>query len=227
MDVENLSKEELVRLIKSQKNEAQVIKGTVCKFKPTKQGLSACTEQAVTAWGFCKKHSKTIQSIHAEKEYEQKKREEEERKKEEEKKKEAAAAAAAAAKERTKIDFAHPVKPPVTKKIIIKPNKYGRYEEPESHILFNFETKCAYGVQGPNGKISSLTPKHIAICEKNKWKYIKPVKEEEEEEEDDDDDEDDEDEEEEEEEEVDEDEFEDEEEEDEDDDEESEYSDSD
>jgi hypothetical protein len=185
MDIENLSKEELIRLVKSQKANSQNSQKTeICKFKPLKQNLPPCTEPSVNLWGFCKKHSKTMQALHAEKEYEERKKIEEQKKRDEENAREI---------EKLKLEEKKkvqppptPVKPPTkvtTKKIIIKPNKYGRYEEPESHILFNFETKCAYGVQGPNGKVTSLTPKHVAICEKNRWKYNKIVKDDEEDEE--------------------------------------------
>lgn len=233
MDIENLSKEELVRLIKSQKPNPQ--KTEICKFRPLKQNLPPCTEPSINPWGFCKKHSKTIQALNAEKEYEEHKKIEEQKKKDEEYAREI---------EKLKLEQKKAQPPPApikqqvtnpparqvtTKKIIIKPNKYGRYEEPESHILFNFETKCAYGVQGPNGKVTALTPKHIAICEKNKWKYNKIVEDsDDDEEEEEDDDAEEEDDEEEENEEEEEEEIEDEEEEEsEDDDDESDYSDSD
>ncbi len=65
------------------------------------------------------------------------------------------------------------VQMPVTKKKVIRPNYWGRFEDTETNILFDPTTKHAYGVQDSTGKILALTPKHISICEKNGWDYNK------------------------------------------------------
>jgi hypothetical protein len=62
-------------------------------------------------------------------------------------------------------------RPTVVKKSIRR-NKWGNFEDPDTHIVFNARTKAAYGVQDhKSGKITALTPKHIITCEKYHWKY--------------------------------------------------------
>jgi hypothetical protein len=64
-----------------------------------------------------------------------------------------------------------PPKKTVIKKKI-KPNTWGRFEDPDTGIVFDAKTKMAYGVQDhTTGKVVSLSKKHIALCEKYKWKY--------------------------------------------------------
>jgi hypothetical protein len=63
---------------------------------------------------------------------------------------------------------------PLLKKKIIKPNKWGRYEDIDSHIIFEPKLKQAYGVQDhKTGKVMPLTDKHIQMCINNKWNYLK------------------------------------------------------
>ena len=64
---------------------------------------------------------------------------------------------------------------PVIRKKVIKPNAWGRFEDTDTHIIFDPVTKSAYGIQESNGMVSALTPKHIDICERNGWNYTKPV----------------------------------------------------
>lgn len=62
-------------------------------------------------------------------------------------------------------------RPTVVKKSIRR-NKWGNFEDPDTHIVFNARTKAAYGVQDhKSGKITTLTQKHIGVCEKYHWKY--------------------------------------------------------
>jgi hypothetical protein len=62
-------------------------------------------------------------------------------------------------------------KPGIVKKKIM-PNKWGRFEDTETHILFDPSTKAAYGVQDQKtGKVLALENKHIAICKNNGWRY--------------------------------------------------------
>jgi hypothetical protein len=62
-------------------------------------------------------------------------------------------------------------KPGIIKKKIM-PNKWGRFEDVETHILFDPATKAAYGVQDQKtGKVLALENKHITICKNNGWRY--------------------------------------------------------
>lgn len=76
------------------------------------------------------------------------------------------------------------VQKPVTRTKIIKPNYWGRYEDPETGILFNPKDKTAYGIQDPTGAVHGLTKEHIKICIRNGWSYndLNPLGEETEEE---------------------------------------------
>ena len=57
---------------------------------------------------------------------------------------------------------------------IITENKWARYEDEETHIVFDPVTKEAYGVQDHNtGKLLSLRESHIEICTKKGWKFTK------------------------------------------------------
>jgi hypothetical protein len=57
--------------------------------------------------------------------------------------------------------------------ITIYRNRWNRFEETNSHIVFT-EDKVAYGIQEPNGRITALKPEHVALCKKNKWYYNLP-----------------------------------------------------
>lgn len=64
------------------------------------------------------------------------------------------------------------VEPPPPKKIRIRPNKWGRYEEPDSHIVFDHVEKVAIGIQDQkSGRVLALDAKAIEHCKKNLWKY--------------------------------------------------------
>ena len=56
----------------------------------------------------------------------------------------------------------------------IHPNHWGRYEDPVTHIVFDKNTKEAYGVQQASGKVDALKPEHVQICIRNKWNYNLP-----------------------------------------------------
>ncbi len=63
-----------------------------------------------------------------------------------------------------------------SKKVVTKkkigPNTWGRFEDPETNIVFDPKTKLAYGVQDhTTGKVIALTTNHIAVCNKHGWKY--------------------------------------------------------
>ena len=57
----------------------------------------------------------------------------------------------------------------VVKKKISR-NKWGRFEEPDTGIVFDPNTKAAFGVQDhKTGKLLALSKKHIELCEKYHW----------------------------------------------------------
>jgi len=62
-------------------------------------------------------------------------------------------------------------KPKIVKRVI-KANKWGRFEDTETGIVFDPDSKSAYGVQNrKTGGIYPLTEKEINICNLYKWKY--------------------------------------------------------
>jgi len=63
-----------------------------------------------------------------------------------------------------------PIPKPI-RTIRLRPNSWNRFEEPETHMLFNPATKSVYGVQDPTGKVNALSSSDIYICKSNKWKY--------------------------------------------------------
>ena len=58
--------------------------------------------------------------------------------------------------------------------IQIKINDFGNFEHSETHLLFNKNTKRAYGIQNDDGSISELTPNDIDLCHKFKFTYDIP-----------------------------------------------------
>ena len=72
---------------------------------------------------------------------------------------------------RSRIPPAKGIRKPTVRKMVIRPNYWGRFEDPNTHIVFDPISKCAYGVQDISGKLLALTSKHIAICERNGWNY--------------------------------------------------------
>jgi len=69
-----------------------------------------------------------------------------------------------------------------TPKLITKPapvvltkNKFGNFEDAETHFVFNEKTKKVFGKQNPDGSISSLTVEDINICNKFKLAFDVPT----------------------------------------------------
>jgi len=55
----------------------------------------------------------------------------------------------------------------------ITPNKWGKFEDPDTGIVFDPKTHQAYGVQDRiTGRILSLTQVHIRLCNRYGWKYM-------------------------------------------------------
>lgn len=182
-DLSSLSREQLLNLLQKKeedKTEDAVPKEeSLCQFKPTRVNQKKCVEKAHTEWGFCKRHSRTVQAKKAKEEWERVQKTLEDTKKEEPKVVEEPQVLDKSPEKPVEKDNEKPSdksveKPKTKKKIrkkIIKPNCYGRYEDKDSHIVFHPGTKSAYGVQMPNGDVGKLTPNHIAICKKHGWPY--------------------------------------------------------
>ena len=194
-DYSNLSKEELLEMLRKQQNnvieENDDVESTLtCRYKSTaKKNPKTCDEPAITVYGFCKKHSKTIQAKKAREEWESlnTKSQQPPPPKVEEPPPPPEPEPAPEPEPEPEPEPAPPpvhtpTPKPVQKKVVkkqqpvvrkktIRPNHWGRYEDPDTHILFNPVTKCAYGVQDPTGKILPLTHGHVLICKKNRWNY--------------------------------------------------------
>jgi hypothetical protein len=192
MDYSELSKDELIALLKANRPEPIDESKPHCKFIP-KKGNERCREPISTEWGFCRKHSSTMQSLKAEKEWilSQNSTPKEDIKeetpvepitpaptppikpepvKQEPVKQEPIKPEAV--KEPVKPE---PVKPEPVKqnKMVLRPNHWRRFEEPETHIIFDPERKKAYGVQDhTTGKVLALSKKHIQICKERNWPYL-------------------------------------------------------
>jgi len=205
-DLSSLTKEQLLELLK-QKEEVEkpsvetttspeTLLGKPCCFRPNRANQKQCSDVAITDWGFCKKHSRTVQAKNARNIWEEKTKEEhplveEEKPVETPVKTPVASTSSTIEQELDKItkkldNMSTTKKRPRRKKKTIKikvimPNHYGLFEDTDTHIVFHPTTKEAYGVQLPNGGLGALTPNHVAICEKQGWSYIIPSEESEEE----------------------------------------------
>ena len=59
--------------------------------------------------------------------------------------------------------------------LAIRRNAFGNLEHPETHFVFDKETKKVFGKQLEDGKISDLTAEDIEECKKFKFNYNIPV----------------------------------------------------
>lgn len=57
------------------------------------------------------------------------------------------------------------------KKVVLVRNAHGRYEDPQTHIVFDKRDKTAYALQENDGRLRELSKKEIAICNARGWKY--------------------------------------------------------
>jgi len=269
-----MSKEQLIAILTAQKQQQSVPAQKTaspqkavqppepkfessCKFIPVRGNSAKCADQVITPFGFCKKHSRTIQAIRAKEEYENQlhieavpdgseeshetevveksevkpepvkpepvvvaaavsaaksfppvKEEKKSQRKEpvketarEHKREEKAPTKAVVEKKIEKKEDTVPVvkreeksqskkvenakpekknkdtegeKQPSMKRRVIKPNYWRRYEDLETHIVFDPQTKQAYGVQESTGKVSPLKQQHIDICKRYGWHYNLP-----------------------------------------------------
>ena len=201
-DLSSLSKEELLTLLaakgvtqapasaplqEEQSSQEKLVSQDRCKYKPLKGDAKQCPEPVTTSYGYCKKHSRTVQAKKAKEEFdaanqkpqvevkvdsvkevekENSKHEDEvddERDLELEKE---------LRKMEEKVMRDEGKKKPVKRKKIISPNKWGRFEDTETHIVFDPVKRCAYGVQDhKTGNVNALSKSHIDICKRNLWSY--------------------------------------------------------
>jgi len=268
-DLSSLSKEQLLQLLQqkeaaeqlqsqgippqsaaaataaSPKKESAV--GGPCHYRPVRSNQGACTDPAVSEWGFCKKHSRTVQARKAHEKWEaentppqaspvaspvqtpvqavsqpppistgttrvdldaeldrlesevleeedvdameqfaranaKKTRPVRSRVQEEISpakpksggRRAKASPAKRSAKPKAQASRPKAARKPAVRKKVIRPNFWGRFEDTETHIVFDPTSKCAYGVQDATGKVLALTTKHITICERNGWNYNAP-----------------------------------------------------
>lgn len=192
MGLEELSREELLELLRkkdepSQSSSTKEISVKICKFKPARG--KPCDQEATTKYGYCKKHSTTLQ---ARREREAMEFESEvstptqppsepsvpEPSREPEQVVESRPEKLLTPRDVEEYDHEY-VKPPPPRrrrKKIIKPNRWHRYEDPETRIVFDPSTKKAYGVQDyDTGRVLSLTARHINLCKKYGWQYQRAV----------------------------------------------------
>lgn len=221
-----MSKPKELKTPQSSSKESTQVSLEICKYVAGKGGKEKCADRSETPYGFCKKHSRTVQAKKAREEYEinecttstcsttpsegkntqeisekinpltkeapKKTKKQSAPVKEETPRKRVTPAKGEAhvpkkfAKQSVLVEE-QPKK--ITKKptsesqslhkeVIrskkIHPNHWGRFEDPVTHIVFDKNTKEAYGIQEPSGKVSALKQEHIQICIKNKWNYNLP-----------------------------------------------------
>jgi hypothetical protein len=166
MDFDSLSKEELIRLLKERSlttNSAPGLERKTCKFIPKKGELTPCLDVSTTAYGFCSKHKNTVQSRQAELLYA----------KEQMEKKIAESMQIQEQKlvENKVVPQNEEIEEKPKKKIISQ-NKWGRFEDLETGIVFDPTTKTAFGVQNrKTGGLMRLDDEKVLICQEKGWRY--------------------------------------------------------
>jgi hypothetical protein len=187
MDLESLSKEELIRMLRGNNTQSIVYnqERRMCKFIPKKGELTPCLDQSCTTFGFCNKHKHTVQARQAELLFAKEQMEkriiesvnggnnvQEESTKPPE----------PSSNETKPIEESVPPIEEFPKKRIIKQNKWGRFEDLETGIIFDPTTKTAFGVQNrKTGGLMMLDDEKILLCQERGWRYKlfdvnKPIK---------------------------------------------------
>jgi hypothetical protein len=221
--MENLTTEELMAILEQRKAAEKKVKSTpqvpskvssssLCLYAPLKpKNAPQCVSQSETPYGYCKKHSTTVQAKKAREQYEAETFLDEPVKTKSvpdqkiiepiaqpEPIKEVPQEVPVVGEKHTPKIYTHPhpvpqsvskslpqtaVKESVQQKVtsvvnnkairkkVIRPNFWGRYEDPDTRIVFDPKTKSAYGVQESTGKVSALKQEHIDICKRNLWTY--------------------------------------------------------
>ncbi len=58
----------------------------------------------------------------------------------------------------------------------IPPHKFGYYEDPKTHIVFDPNTRQAFGIQDhETGEVYALNDRAMDLCEKYRWDYTLPA----------------------------------------------------
>lgn len=58
--------------------------------------------------------------------------------------------------------------------VLLSKNKFGNFEDAETHFVFNEKTRKVFGKQNTDGSVSSLTVEDINICNKFKFAFDVP-----------------------------------------------------
>jgi hypothetical protein len=193
MDYNNLSKEELIKLLKKEiptetKEENVGENGLYgkCKYVSTRGPKKECTKIATVPYGFCTIHKNTIQAKTERGKYESSKQKTEpspppEVEKEAEqpltevdlpKKKEPQEKPPVKKKEETsKSEPVKKVKMQPPPKLRVRKNKWGNFEHKETSMVFNPLTRKACGVQLASGHVRGIGSEEVKICAKYNWDY--------------------------------------------------------
>ena len=125
-----------------------------CCFVPLRGVKKPCGNMLINEYGFCSKHVKTAQAKATKEEFD--KRQEQIRRQQLKELEEELDNLSSGDED----------------KIIITPNTWGRFEEPNTGIVFNPDSTVAIGVQSPDGKVLELDEEAIAKCIENGWSYL-------------------------------------------------------
>lgn len=159
-----------------------------CSFIPTRKNQPKCKNPTVVNFGekqYCKDHKRTVQ---AKKEQEKWSQLEEERLKKDMEEKDSDSEGDISEKVK-EIQLSEEISPSkinyqkeipidsntskyVKKKKIYK-NKYGRFEDPDTHFVFHPTSRLVYGLQDHvSGLVRPLSEEDKRKCVKRKWKYL-------------------------------------------------------
>lgn len=117
----------------------------ICKYRPLRMSSCACQNEADTPWGFCNKHKRTVQSTEAKKEWD--------------KRNNSTQTKGNTTRKTSKV------------KVKVTMNKFGKYEDRDTHLIFNPITKNVIGYQNPDGSVRALNSQDIQKCKERGWKY--------------------------------------------------------
>lgn len=180
MDPTSLTREQLLELLaKKDREEAENsapphVATNQCIYIPIRgSNRMPCTAEATTPYRFCKKHQRTVQAQNARKEWEQSQIQTQSQSQSQTQQ----PSLPTPSQIEETVRKTHPT--PVVKKKVIRRNRFGRFEDPSTHIVFDPNTKAAFGYQDPGGTVYQLTPELVEVCKKNKWRYHEPDYEEE------------------------------------------------
>ena len=146
-----------------------------CLYKALRGTSGECAEPVVTEYGFCKKHKQTVQARKCKDKFEADQllpsKEEPVASPVKEDDKEEAEELGKELEKEMEEKSVKQSEPPVPGRLILRPNKWNRFEDPATGLVWDSCSKACYGIQGKNGKVLALTDKEIALCIKNRWRY--------------------------------------------------------